>query len=195
MNPMKPLAVALAAGVLAGCGYVGTARSFDPGELERDPGWIAAPGVPLVLQEHERDCGAAALAMVLSHQGVPTAVGDVTAVYPPSPPGGIRAGYLRDFARSRGLEAYLFHGTFKDLEHELSRRRPVVVGLFKRYLAAPMAHYEVVTAIHPKRRIVVTLDPARGWRQNDYDGFWDEWAPSGVLTLVVFRAEDGGRPE
>jgi hypothetical protein len=33
--------------------------------------------------------------------------------------------------------------------------------------------------------VVVTLDPAEGWRQNSLDGFLKEWKPSGRLALVV----------
>ena len=37
-----------------GCGYLGSARDFDPGEFSRDPRWVRVGNVPLVLQ-HVRE--------------------------------------------------------------------------------------------------------------------------------------------
>ena len=109
-----------------------------------------------------------------------------TAVGPPSRDG-IKAGRLRDFARGRGLAAYLVHGEVADLEHEVRQGRPVLVGLAKPTgrKGYVLTHYEVVVGYHPARRVVVTLDPALGWRQNSLDGFLAEWKPAGRLALVV----------
>jgi hypothetical protein len=181
------LILALAAGGGAGgCGYLGSARDFDPAAIAREPGWIAARDVPLMRQEAEEDCGAAALAMMLAAWDGRTTLAEVTASCPPAPGRGSRAGDLRDLARARGFRAYLIRGGFDDLRRELDRGRPVLVGLVKPQAAGPRAHYEVVTAMHPARRIVVTLDPADGWRENGFDGFLREWDPSGRLTLVMF---------
>ena len=56
-------------------------------------------------------------------------------------------------------------------------------GLLRLREFAP--HYEVVVAIHVGQRIVVTLDPAEGYRQNSFDGFVAEWKPAARLTLVA----------
>src|SRR5262245_47541567 len=93
--------VPLAAAVLcAGCGYLGTARKFDPVSLEREPGWVAARQVPLVLQKGTDDCGAAAVAMVLQYWGEPVTEDQVQIACLPSG-SGLRAGDLRDFIRTR----------------------------------------------------------------------------------------------
>lgn len=186
---MRSLVAPMLAGLLAGCSYLGTAESVDPRELTREAGWIVVPGVPLVLQQDDRDCGAAALSMVLSYWRVPTTIGDVTAGSPPPGGSGHKAGELRDYARGRGLDAYLIHGTPRDLQHELKRGRPLIAGLVKRHVSGPVTHYEVVVALHPERGLVATLDPSRGWQKNCLDGFREEWGPSGFLTLVVLPRE------
>lgn len=177
----------------SGCTYLGSAKDFDSAELRSTSGWISVENVSPLLQEDEMDCGAAALAMVMNYWGVPTTIEDVTAVHPPAPERGIGAGDLRDYARSKGLKSFLFHGKVEDLEKELSRRRPVMVGLVKRHVTAVVTHYEVVVAIHPERKTVVTLDPAHGWRQNSFEGFWGEWEPAGRVTLVFFLADQDAR--
>lgn len=176
------VAVAVA---LAGCAsYTGSARDFAPAALRREPGWIAVRGVPPLAQVAESDCGAAAIAMVIAHwTGAPPRT--IAAQLRPAPPRGIAAGRLRDHARRHRLAAFLIQGEITDLRRELSRGRPVVVGLVKPQRDGVLTHYEVVVAIHPGRRLVVTLDPAEGWRQNEVDGFVAEWTPAARLTLVV----------
>jgi ABC-type bacteriocin/lantibiotic exporter with double-glycine peptidase domain len=154
-------------------------------QIAGDPSWTIVREVPFLPQKTDRDCGAAALAMVMSHFRVPATVDDVAAAARPSS-AGIRVGALRDLARSRGLDAVVTSSTFADLAGHISRGRPVVVGL-----AVPTArdrtaaHYEVVVGInHPKRRILC-LDPARGLRENTLDGFLDEWDPTRRVALVV----------
>lgn len=170
----------------SGC-YIGTARDFSPKKLELDPGWIFVANVPLIRQAEQSDCGAAALAMALTYWGVSTNVEEISAAYPTSSAHGIKAGQLREFARKKGLDAYLIKGELKDIASELQKRRPVVVGLVKPYGTKMAKHYELVIGIHPEQRRVVTLDPARGWRENSFEGFAKEWAPGEQVTLIVFK--------
>lgn len=179
--------LAVLVGSLAGCSYLGSAREFDPAELDRDQGWIAVRGVPLILQRRDVDCGAAAMAMVLSYWKTPTTVQGVLEACPPIPGQGIRAAQLVGYARARGFKAFVFEGNWKDLQYEISKARPVIVGVVKPTVAGGLAHYEVVVALHPAAQRIVTLDPARGWRVNSYDGFEREWEPSRRVTLVIFR--------
>jgi ABC-type bacteriocin/lantibiotic exporter with double-glycine peptidase domain len=170
--------------------YLGGARPFHPDEF-RDDGWIVVSGVAPVLQTAESDCGAAALATVLAYWGDGTTRDDVMRACPVGPGGGLVARDVRDQARVRGFSAYLLHGQITDLVHELSRGRPVIVGLVKPYLTGDMCHYEVATAIHPERGQIVTIDPARGWCTNSLEGFLAEWEPADRLTIVVFRSAGG----
>jgi len=177
----------LVAGVaLAGC-YHGTARSVSPADLRAQPGWVMVPGVSLVRQESMRDCGPAALAMVLQRWGVPdSSRADVEKALPPGgATTGAAAGDLRDLARRRGLRAFLISGRVEDLMHEVGAGRPVLVGLVQRYGDQALSHYEVVVGYNPVTRQLLLHDPGRGPREDDFDGFGKEWKPTGNLTLVV----------
>ena len=185
MRPFVPVLISLAA---TGCSYLGTAEDADPAELRREAGWIAVRDIPVVLQQSEEDCGAATLAMALAYWEVPACLDTVLRNCPPKPDEGIKAGALRDYARSLGLQAFLFHGTFSDFEKELSRGRPVVVGLVKPHVNGGLTHFELVVGFHPAKQLGATLDPARGWRRNSAEGFLSEWEPAGRLTLVLMRS-------
>jgi hypothetical protein len=181
------LSVALSGCALgaAGCSsYAGSARPFAPASLEAEPGWISVRGVPLAQQIEESDCGAAAIAMVISYW-TGAAPSRIAAELRPAPERGIRAGRLREIALGHGLAAFLVEGEVADLERELTAGRPVLVGLVKPHRRDRLSHYEVVVALHRERRVVVTLDPAEGWRQNSLDGFLAEWEPTRQLSLVV----------
>ena len=166
--------------------YTGSARPFPAATLDREPGWLAVRDVPFERQHSESDCGAAALGMVVAYwTGAPPH--DVASGLRPAPKRGIKAGRLRDHARRHGLASYLIRGEVADLAHELEAGRPVLVGLVKPQEKGVLTHYEVVVAYHPEKRIVVTLDPAAGWRKNALDGFLAEWRPARQLTLIVTK--------
>jgi ABC-type bacteriocin/lantibiotic exporter with double-glycine peptidase domain len=179
----------LASYVLASGCYHGTARTATPADLA-DPhdGWNRVDGVPPVRQIAREDCGAAALAMVLGYWGVPItreAIGAGTG-NPVAPGPGIRAAALRDFARRQGLQAFLVQGELADLDREVGRNRPVLVGVMKRYGGRIYPHYEVVVGVSRGTKRVLTLDPAHGLRVNSREGFIAEWTAAGRLTLIVF---------
>jgi ABC-type bacteriocin/lantibiotic exporter with double-glycine peptidase domain len=172
------------AGALGGC-YVGAAREASLDRIAADPDWRIVRGVPFIPQRGDVDCGAAALAMVLTHDGVPTSPSGLLAEAPPAG-GGIAAGQLRAAARRRGLAAYVVSGTWDDLEQQVTQGRPVVVGLLKPILGGrARAHYEVVIGFNRKQRRVLSLDPAAGLREYSAAGFAREWAPAREVTLIV----------
>jgi len=173
----------------AGCSSLGEATPFDPADLDSTPGWVAVRTVPVILQREKTDCGAASLTMVLSHLEVGATMDDVVRNCPAVPEKGIRAKDLRDYARACGLQSYLIHGCWEDLGKELGKGHPVIVGLVKPDGGGIMTHYEVVVAVHPELKSVVTLDPARGWCRTSQSGFSKEWEPAGFLTLVFFRGD------
>ena len=175
--------------LMAGCAYVGSARDFDPAEFSRDPRWLRCDAVPLILQREQKDCGAAAAAMVLAHWNRPVAPGEISARLKTGENRRIGAEDLLSFLESRGLQAFLVPGTAVDLERQVLKGRPVIVGLVKPFLDRATPHYEVVVAVHPVEKRVVTLDPARGWRENHLDGLFAEWEPAGRLLLVAWEPE------
>lgn len=169
----------------AGC-YHGSAHSVSPSELRAQPGWQIVDGVPLVRQQSDRDCGAAALSMMLERWGTPASKpDDVLRDVPLDPKHGMPAGALRDAARKRGLDAFLIHGKLQDLLNEIGARRPVLVGLIQRYGDKAYAHYEVVVGINPEQRRLLLYDPGRGPREDGFDGFATEWKGAAELALVV----------
>lgn len=181
------LAVAMLAALSLGCAsYTGTAKEAQPSALYRSGGWVMVPEFPLVHQSGTNDCGAAALAAVVSFWGRPTLPAQIeqSAGHEGTR---LRAGELERYARSAGLSAYVFYGTMKDIVYELQRRRPVIVGLGKPYAEKKaVSHYEVVVGYEPKKRLVLLLDPGRGWQVDTYEGFAREWAVSKAVTLVAF---------
>jgi ABC-type bacteriocin/lantibiotic exporter with double-glycine peptidase domain len=181
-------------GTSMGCSYLGTARAFDPGEMETSAGWVRVPNVPLQLQNSESDCGLAALSMIFHYWGLQDWTPDrIEQSCPVIPDRGVRARDLRACARQAGLECYLVHGSWKDLDQELRRGHPMIVGLVKAYASGPVTHYEVVVGYHSQKRLLITLDPAHGWRQNTVDGFLDEWEATTTL-LLVFVGRTGASP-
>jgi len=173
----------------AGCSYLGSARDFDPSEFSRDPRWIRCASVPLILQKEQRDCGAAAAAMVLAHWNRPAPIEEIAARCRPDTERRILAGALKAQLEARGLKAFVIAGKQADLEQQVRKGRPLIVGLVKPNLGPATPHYEVVVAVHPVEKRVVTLDPARGWRENDLDGFYAEWEPAGRLLLIAYEPE------
>ena len=184
-SSLRRLGLLVLLGASACVRYAGPARSIEPSQIVAGDGWQRVPQMTLVRQHGDADCGAAAVAMVVGRWTQPTGVAEVRASAPPSQ-GGLRARDLRDLLRARGLRAFVIAGSFADIEHEVGAGRPVVVGTLKRLSdRRARSHFEVVVAIHPARRLVVTLEPALGWRQSSYAGFESEWAGSGHTAIVT----------
>jgi ABC-type bacteriocin/lantibiotic exporter with double-glycine peptidase domain len=181
------ISLPLVACVLASGCYLGSARTATPADIS-DPSdsWNMVEGVIAVRQVAREDCGAAALAMVLGFWAVPGTREDIIAANPPALEQGIRAADLRDFARRQGLQAFVFQGELADLDRELTRQRPVLVGVMKRYGRRLYPHYEVVVGMSRRQRRILTLDPAHGPRVNSREGFTAEWTAAGRLMLTVF---------
>jgi len=69
---------------------------------------------------------------------------------------------------------------------QVSHGRPVLVGLAKPMLGGrAAAHYEVVVGMNRERKLIRSLDPARGLRENTLEGFAREWVPTRQLTIIV----------
>jgi ABC-type bacteriocin/lantibiotic exporter with double-glycine peptidase domain len=170
---------------MVGC-YTGSAHDASPELVTSDPDWHFVVGVPFIPQHSDDDCGAAALAMVLAYERAPLTRDQILAEATPDG-GGITAGALRDVARRHGHEAFVISGLWSDLETQIDRGRPVVVGLLKPIFGGrARGHYEVVVGINRKRRLILSLDPAAGGlRENSAEGFAREWAPARELALVV----------
>ena len=180
--------------LLVGLGLAGGCASTLPGKttpaLPAAEGWTTVSGVTFVGQEEQRDCGVAALAMVLGHwrPGV-----DEPAVRrlvgPTQAEKGVPAGTLRTIARRQGMNAFLIEGRFSDLEHEIGQGRPVLVGVAKVRGGRSYPHYEVVVGLNRRTGAVLLADPAAGWHEESRRVFDARWAVSRRLSLVVLEKE------
>jgi ABC-type bacteriocin/lantibiotic exporter with double-glycine peptidase domain len=175
-------------GSLGCASYQGSAVTVDHTLPAQKPGWIWVSGVPETLQRDDKDCGAASVSAVLAYWGHPVLPEQIRRAVGVGPGDGLRAGELTTFARHVGFDAYVFKGEVNDLRAELSNGHPLIVGVAKRYGRDLLSHYEVVVGYHPAAELVLTLDPARGWRQNSLSGFMAEWDPTGRIVVVLFPA-------
>ncbi len=186
--PRAALLLTLLLAGLSGCrlAYKGGATTVSPHELGGD--WLRAAPTPVVKQNDRTDCGLAALAMVAGAWGRTWSVLDLARNVRPTAKG-VKLGALRDLARSRGLEAYAIRGTHADLRTELSKGRPVLLGLVLPFdQRKNLHHYEVVVAMNPRDGTVVTRDPATGELMKRSQKVLDlEWKHAGYAALVVVR--------
>jgi ABC-type bacteriocin/lantibiotic exporter with double-glycine peptidase domain len=167
---------------LAGCGH---ARAPALARAPDQSDWVVVPGVPVVSQKGQDDCGRAALAMALARWGQQIARGDVT---PKPGEGGVSAGALRDEARRRGFSAYVFEGHFEDLAVEIASGRPVVIGLVRVDGPRRLTHFAVIAGHEAGGGRWLMVDPTLGVRSVSGDTLRTEWARSGFVTLVIDRA-------
>lgn len=176
------LALVCVAGVAA-CvqRYTGAGRTTSHGELATQQGWIFAPA-PVVRQRSDADCGPTALAMVAARWGL---LGPDRSSERASNVAFIT---LRDHARMLGLSAFVISASVNDLEHEVLRDRPVIVGLYRPYGNRYVrGHYEVVVGWNPLTQQVATIDPASGWRVRTLRDFEREWKPANSAAMVILR--------
>ena len=169
----------------ASTGGVG-GETFAPNRLSGEPGWTGTPGVPVLRQTRELDCGPVAAAMLLGFWGHPVAPDALRAEAKIQPQHGLPAGQLRDLLRQRGLAAFLVEGAVEDLERELAAGRPVLVGLAKPFNEKQaLGHYEIVAGLNRKAEKVATVDPGGGWREYSLKVFMAEWEPTKHLTIIA----------
>jgi len=170
-----------------GCAsYTGTARQVDPYAAARAGKWWMVPSFPRVMQDTNNDCGAAALAAVMRFWGYSATPESIERDLGRTE-NRLHAGDMVSYSRSLGLHSYVFYGTMTDIAHELRRGRPVIVGLGKPYAEKKaLSHYEVVVGYEPEKKLVLLLDPGRGWQVDTLRGFAEEWARTKGVTIVTF---------
>jgi ABC-type bacteriocin/lantibiotic exporter with double-glycine peptidase domain len=154
-------------------------------DLKRDPEWVVLDGVPMIPQHGDFASGAAALAMVLQYIGESASIDQVLEEVGGYDGQSIRPSALRDMARRRGLEAFLFSGRERHLASELRRGQPIIVGLARANAKGGTSHYEVVAGYNAVKRMVLTVDPSQGWRASASETFQLEWARTKQLALII----------
>lgn len=174
------------------CAPPADARAVNSHSLDQERGWLRVRGVPEVLQDGDKDCGAAALSAVLGYWGYPTSAREVLRELRPARGRGLRAGDLVGAARARGLQSFVFYGSLHDLTHELGERRPVIVGVVKPIASGWRSHYEVLLGYNATKNTVLTLDPALGLRERSVVTFTRQWAATDRVMLVISAQPDPG---
>ena len=160
-----------------------SARAVAPAEIDATRGWVSVGAITPVRQKSALDCGPAALTMVARHWDVELRLDEANRARQNGR--GARLGALRDLARARGLAAFAIRGDRATLVHELSRGRPVVVGLLRGTGRERISHFEVVVGHHPRRGEVATIDPAAGLGVRSWRDLTAEWEAAGRPTLIV----------
>ena len=181
------LAIVAMAALSLGCAsYRGTASTAQPSVVAQQGQWTMVRNFPYVGQADDNDCGAAALAAVLRFWGRSASPESIESTLGRADHR-LQAGDMETYARSSGMQSYVFFGTMKDVVHELEQGRPVIVGLGKMVDEKnALAHYEVVVGWEPNKKQLLLLDPARGWQVDSLEGFAREWAVSKGVTIVAF---------
>jgi ABC-type bacteriocin/lantibiotic exporter with double-glycine peptidase domain len=173
------LLVACAFAVSA-CGTTGRVGWY---ELQIEQG--AALAVPYVRQTSRADCGMAALASVMAYyKGRAMSQQALPEAYPPASPPGYSLGELRDTARAHDFVAFVVPGDAAFLRRQLSRSRPLIVPL-GRAMNSRFDHYVVVVGMDEERSTVITMDPARGPVELDFDDFAASWEKMNYAVLLV----------
>lgn len=147
--------------------------------------------VPFVRQQKE-GCGSAAMSMVMKYwaeQGA--AVDEESAeaaqihslLYRPEA-GGIYASAMERYLRQNGFRAFQLTAEWADLEHHLSKGRPVIACL-QPSKGGPL-HYVVVVGLDPEKKAVILNDPARGKQvSEDAARFKKSWKTADRWLLLA----------
>lgn len=156
--------------------------------------WIDVPFV----QQPRDGCGAASVSMVMRYwarqqhrRGSPAAdVADIQPqIFSPQQHGATRQA-MEGYFQKHGYLAFGISGTWQDLEHQLSRGRPVIVAL--RPAGQSELHYVVIAGIDPARALVMMNDPAqRKLLTQERARFEKDWSATHDWMLLAVPKSPG----
>lgn len=149
--------------------------------------------VPFVRQEKNL-CGAACISMVMYYWSGVTRTAHSTddlnareigkTLYSKAA-GGIFGKDMERYFKAQGFQTFVFKGEWGDLEHHLSKGRPLIVGLEVNGRGAP-SHYVVVTGLDPQNGFVLTNDPSqRKLLKMSRASFEKAWGQTNYWTLLA----------
>jgi ABC-type bacteriocin/lantibiotic exporter with double-glycine peptidase domain len=159
-----------------------------------------APGVllnvPFSRQRERNSCGAASLAMVMRYwekqMGQPESPrARQTLIDRTLDPRdrGIANTAMVAYLRQNGFRVFAFSGQWGDLRENLTKGRPLIVGLGPEGRNRPL-HYVVVAGIDWQRNFVFVNDPAqRKLFRMTRKRFLQEWQVTGNWTLLAVPKE------
>ena len=159
------------------------------------PGGIAFAAAPLniwldvpFVKQQKNACGEASIAMVMQywqHQQGHAAV-DPVQVLRTLPPGrhGVGAAEMLSYFQQHGYRAFAYAGEWADLEHQLSKGRPLIAAL--KPDGGEDLHYVVVAGVDEPEQVVLLNDSAqRKLLKEDRRQFEREWKAVGNWTLLA----------
>lgn len=138
--------------------------------------------VPLIRQA-KNGCGAASVAMVASYWD-PRGAPDHREVYEKlidAEGKGIELGRMKDYLENIGFRAFTLRGQWADLERQVSRGRPLIVGLRG---GTKRLHFAVLTGLEPEH--VWLNDPTKKKAQRvGRSKFEKQWAAADRWILLA----------
>jgi predicted double-glycine peptidase len=165
-------------------------RPLDLSKIE-DPSRVRLLDFQHIRQKERYDCGAGALAIVLTYWGRPTTqdevLRDVLKTVPVSL--GIMAKDLRDYARSLGFEAFVLAMSPGELREQIDKGRPVIVC---RKVIGGVNHYEVVVGYDAAAERFFVADPAGAPYSVGYGRFEKRHKKTERFALLVAPAGNSG---
>jgi tetratricopeptide (TPR) repeat protein len=145
-------------------------------------------GVPFYPQQMYQ-CGPAALATVLAHQGLAVTPESIAAaVYLPGREGSLQVEMLSG-ARREGRIAYVLAPRLEDVLREVAAGTPVVVLQNLTFSFAPLWHYAVVVGYDVAREKIVLRSGATQRLVMSLSVFERTWARSGYWAMVAVPPE------
>ncbi len=138
--------------------------------------------VPFVKQEKSL-CGAACISMVLQYWDVKLETSPASSTRQAAEIGkalyskearGILGSDMERYFRKQRFDAFIFEGQWTDLEHHLSKGRPLLVCLKP---AGSSLHYVVVVGLDSEQGQVLINDPAQRkllrWERSEFEKAWN----------------------
>jgi ABC-type bacteriocin/lantibiotic exporter with double-glycine peptidase domain len=104
--------------------------------------------VKLVVQESQRDCGAAALTSVMRYWDVPVSLAAIGQEYPPDTTDGYTIGKLLRIARDNGLQAFALPMTEAFIAAQIRLGRPVILPIRKPTAWASVARLPLAGGVY-----------------------------------------------
>lgn len=151
--------------------------------------WLDVPFV----EQQKNACGEASIAMVMQYwqrqQG--HAAVDPAQILRTAPPGrhGMAATTMLGYFEQHGYRAFAYVGEWADLEHQLTKGRPLIAAL--KPDGDEDLHYVVVAGVDDPDQVVLLNDPAqRKLLKQDRQQFEREWKATGNWTLLAVPAEN-----
>jgi len=173
--------------LLAGCAspQVRTLLEQPPAALPPQAELAAVPFFP----QQDYQCGPAALAMALTHAGVPVLPEAlVSQVYLPAREGSLQAEMLAA-TRRHGLMAYPLAPQLQDLLLEVAAGNPVIVLQNLSLAFAPIWHYAVVVGYDREREEIILRSGTTRRLTMTLSTFERTWARSKHWAMVVLQPD------